>query len=671
MPPPQLRRYLLVAFALILPLTARAQGYLHTSGQYIVDGNNLRVLLRGMGLGGWLVPEGYMLQTASFASSPTAIRNAVVDLVGEANADQFFALYRQKFVRRKDIDSLALWGFNSVRLPMHYALLSPTRGVYSDAGFAIIDSLLAWCAADSIYLILDLHCAPGGQNKDNISDYQGPPSLWESDAYQAWTAELWKALASRYRNEPWIGGYDLLNEPAWSFPSGNKPLRDLLVRITDSIRTVDRHHIIFAEGNWYATDFSGLAPAWDNTMAWSFHKYWNVNDYNSLLSFLTLRSDTGIPLWLGESGENSNHWFGDAIRMLELNGIGWSWWTLKKIESISCPLSVTKHPGYDALLRYWNGQAPRPTVDAAMQALTEQALLLDAELCTRRPDFLDALFVMPLADTRRPYRRHTLPGTVHAVDYDMGRNLTSYKDADFQYTQGPGGGTAYNQGWSYRNDGVDIERSQDAAGNGYNVGWINEGEYLRYSVEVQTGGIYRITVSASSGAAGGTMSLYWDGSTLTGPVNVPPTGGWQNWVSLDAGTHHLAAGSHDLEVRFITSGTNLSRLQFELISAGVASNETTPRQYALEQNFPNPFNPSTTIAFELPHSSQVTLTLYNVLGVEMAEPVRGVLGAGRHESRIDARGLPSGVYLCRLRARPVSGAVTAEFVQTRRMLLLR
>jgi endoglucanase len=247
-----------------------------------------------------------MLLTSGFANSPTEIRSTIENLVGTSNADQLDALYRARFVQRKDIDSLARWGFNSVRLPMHFNLLSSSPGVYLEEGFTRIDSLLNWCAANQLYLILDLHCAPGGQNSINISDYQGFPSLWESPDFQTWTAEIWKTIAARYASRPWIGGFDILNETAWSFSGGNTPLRNLLVRITDGIRTVDRNHLIFAEGNRYATDFSNLTPAWDANMAWSFHKYWNTNDYAAFQSFLNLCANTNTPLWMGESGENAN-----------------------------------------------------------------------------------------------------------------------------------------------------------------------------------------------------------------------------------------------------------------------------------------------------------------------------------------------------------------------------
>jgi endoglucanase len=666
--------FISVVLCSVLPGTVRAGGYLHAAGIYIADGNNNQIVLRGMGLGGWLVPEGYMLQTSGFANSPTQIRNVVAGTVGNANADQFFSLYRQQFIQRKDIDSLARWGFNSVRLPMHYNLLSPSPGVYIESGFTLIDSLLNWCESNGMYLILDLHCAPGGQNGDNISDYMGFPSLWDSQDFQSWTAELWKTLAARYAAREWIGGYDLLNETAWSFPSGNKPLRDLLVRITDSIRTVDRNHMIFAEGNWYATDFSGLTPAWDANMAWSFHKYWNINDYSAFQSYLQLRANTNTPLWLGESGENSNQWFSDAIMLLEAYRIGWSWWTLKKIESISCPLSVKKHAGYETLLKYWSGQGSQPTVTAAMNALTAQALLFDADVCSFHPDFLFSLFQTPFADRTKPWGPNTVPGVIYAVNYDLGRNGTAYFDNDFQNTQGVSG-PAYNSGWTYRNDGVDIQACTDVLSNGYDVGWTNPGEFLAYTINVQTTGTYTMKARVASGGSGGSFKLVQDDADLTGSVAVPGTGGWQNWQTVTAGPFVLIAGTHDVKVNFLSTNVNLNRLEFNLVAAGVDDpadrqtdgSEGTPLVFLLEQNYPNPFNPTTVIRYKIPDAAWVKLAVYDILEREVAVLVDERKPAGSYAVRIDGKGLATGVYYYRLDA----AGQRARYTETRNMLLMK
>jgi hypothetical protein len=88
-----------------------------------------------------------------------------------------------------------------------------------------------------------------------------------------------------------------------------------------------------------------------------------------------------------------------------------------------------------------------------------------------------------------------------------------------------------------------------------------------------------------------------------------------------------------------------------------------PRRYALGQNYPNPFNPSTTIRYGLPNRSNVTLTVYNTLGQQVAQLVNGEVEAGYHEVKFEASGLSSGVYFYRLQA--------GSFVETRKFILMK
>ncbi len=132
-------------------------------------------------------------------------------------------------VTKADIDSLASWGYNSVRPALHYNLFTlpieeepvPGEQTWLDKGFELVDSLLSWCEANEMYLILDLHAAPGGQGYNAaICDYDpSKPSLWESEENRIKTVALWGKLAERYSDEPWMGGYDLINEPNWDLPA--------------------------------------------------------------------------------------------------------------------------------------------------------------------------------------------------------------------------------------------------------------------------------------------------------------------------------------------------------------------------------------------------------------------------------------------------------------------
>jgi endoglucanase len=641
------QRILVVCSTLLFlaALPAFSQGFLHASGNKIVNGSGQEIILRGIGLGGWLVPEGYMLQTSGFANSPTDFYNKVTALVGTANAEEFFRRYRENFVTKRDIDSIAAWGFNSIRLPMHFALLTPrdSIGIYTESEFARIDTLLAWCEAKQIYLILDLHCAPGGQNKDNISDYiAGQPSLWESTTNQTRTIALWKKLAQRYVNKQWIGGYDLINETVNQADPNNVQLRNFMVAMSDTIRVVDQNHILFIEGNWYATNFTGLSPAWDANMVYSFHKYWNPTDQNSIMSYLNLRSTTGFPLWLGETGENSNHWFTETIRLLENNKIGWAWWTWKKVEGINSMLSVVKTPEYDYLLRYWGGQVAAPTVEYAVNALNGFAEKLKIENCTPRRDVLDAMFRQPFADQTKPFADNVAPGIVFCVNYDMGPNLMAYKDNDYTNTNN---GTTWNSGWQYRNDGVDIEKCTDNVTNGYDVGWTNTGEYMVYTIRVKNPGTYEIRVRYSSGTAGGSLLPKWDGAPW-GAYDMPVTGGWQTWRTISLGQQTLTAGLHSLMLQFLAPGFNLNFVEFVVIDTTDVG-DNIPTELQIQQNYPNPFNPTTNIPYSLPTDGFVTVKLFDTLGREIGTLLNEQQSAGSRSIALDADryGLTSGVYL--------------------------
>ena len=638
-----------------------AGGFLKVSGKYISDDSG-EILLRGIGLGGWLVPEGYMLQTPGYGS-PTDIRNKIVDLIGEAKADTFFAHYRQNFVTREDIDQIAQWGFNSIRLPMHYALLTPKDqpGVYSEEGFAIIDSLLNWCETDHIYLILDLHCAPGGQNSANISDYiSGEPSLWESSQNQTRTIDLWKTLAARYHNKEWIGGYDLLNETVWSFSSNNKELHDLYVSITAAIREVDTTHIIFIEGNNWANDFTGLGTPWDSKMVYSFHKYWNSNDAGSINSYISLRSTANRPLWLGESGENSNQWFADAIALMESNNIGWSWWTYKKIGTINGMLNVVKQSDYNTLLNYWRGGGTKPSVDFAFNALMAQAEKFKLSQCQSRPDVLDAMFRMPFTDKTKPFAENIVPGKILAINYDMGKNGKSYSDVDYQNITNNG---SWNSGGEYRNDGVDIEKCSDLFSGGYNVGWINANEYLRFTFTASEEGDYSLSARVAAQNAGGRILVRIDDSVIVGLGSVPATGGYKSFQTITIGSCHLTQGTHNLQLYFTSGDFNITYVDFAATPTEVRKTNDIPKTFALSQNYPNPFNPETRISFSVPVESQVTLKVYDLLGKEIATLVNGKKQAGTYTVGFNAMQYPSGIYFYVLHA--------GNYIQTRKLVYIK
>ena len=282
-----------------------------------------------------------MLKLSGVAVAQYDIRNRISELVGEERMNEFYDAWLANMVTKRDIDSLKVWGFNSVRLPMHYNLFTlpvekePVEGenTWLAKGFEMTDNLLAWCRENEIYIILDLHAAPGGQGNDKpIADVDTTkPRLWESELNRQKTVAIWSKLAERYKDEEWIGGYDLVNETNYPLED-NKALRELFLDITSAIREVDTNHLIFIEGNQFANDYTGLTPPWDDNMAYSFHKYWNPTTVETIRKYLDIRTEFNVPFWMGESGENKNDWYKSAVQLFEANNIGWAWWTIKKVE---------------------------------------------------------------------------------------------------------------------------------------------------------------------------------------------------------------------------------------------------------------------------------------------------------------------------------------------------
>lgn len=400
--------------------TPHAQGFLRADGKRIVNERGENVLLRGMGLGGWMLQEGYMLRVNKDGQQHR-LRERIDSLLGPKGTQEFYDAWLANHTRKIDVDSMKAWGFNSIRLPMHYNLYTlpvekePVTGgqTWLQKGFALTDSLLAWCKAAKIYLILDLHATPGGQGNDvNISDRDASkPSLWESEADKQKMIALWRKLAERYAAEPWIGGYDIINEPNWGFADPadrnglkekiNGPLKKLMEDVTKAIREVDKKHIIIIEGNGWGNNYNGILPPWDNNMVLSFHKYWNKNDQASVQHIVQAREQYNIPVWLGETGENSNVWFSEAVRLLEANNIGWSWWPLKKM-GFNNPLEIKTNDNYDRVLNYWSGKGEKPSAGSTYTGLKELANSTKLENTIFHKDVVDALF-------RQPFRRQRSP----------------------------------------------------------------------------------------------------------------------------------------------------------------------------------------------------------------------------------------------------------------------
>jgi hypothetical protein len=380
------------------------KAYYTTNGKNIVDRKTGEtVILKGIGLGGWLLPEGYMWGIRQL-DRPWQFEKAIVDLVGKEKADEFWKIYHDNYVTEQDFAAMKLWGINTVRIPLLASVLQPREGQpdkapynYSEEGFRFLDSIVKWSEKYHIGVIWDMHGAPGAQSKENIADSDGEAHLWkEKDKYFPLCIDLWYQIALRYKGKECIVGYDLLNEPLLSrYPEIDKTLlRDLYVLLTEKIRTVDSEGIMFVEGDEWAQEFEILEPLdWDKHLALAFHSYPPTTNADGLKRWEVFRDKCNIPLWHGETGEQRPPYEvnKEATTFLAQENVGWAWWTHKKFDNTSQPWSIIPTEGFTKVLNYWKGQGARPSAADAEKWLFDQALKTNTKYCVFLPQMVNSL----------------------------------------------------------------------------------------------------------------------------------------------------------------------------------------------------------------------------------------------------------------------------------------
>jgi hypothetical protein len=394
----------MLGMVLLIFMVKMSFAYYTTKGKDIIDRETgEKVILRGIGLGGWLLPEGYMWGIRNY-DRPWQFEKAITDLIGEKDASEFWRIYRDNYVTEDDIAAMSEWGINTVRIPILASMLQPMEGqpshppyVYSEDGFRYLDSIVKWCNKYRIGVIWDMHGAPGAQSEENIANSDGQARLWtEKDKYFPQCIELWYRIAKRYEREKCIVGYDLLNEPLLKrYPYVDKSLlRKIYVLLSDTIRTIDKTGIIFIEGDDWAQTYDLLEPLdWDRHMAIAFHSYPPTSNQEGLQYWDDLRNKYNIPLWHGETGEQRPDYQLNikATSFLDSVNVGWAWWTHKKIEIKSQPWEISRTMGFQKILDYWMGRAPKPSKEDAKSWLFDQALKTNSKYCEFVPEMVKSL----------------------------------------------------------------------------------------------------------------------------------------------------------------------------------------------------------------------------------------------------------------------------------------
>ncbi|MGG1514398.1 cellulase family glycosylhydrolase [Paenibacillus oryzisoli] len=370
-------------------------GFVRAEGTRLVNGEGREVLLRGVGLGNWLLPEGYMWKFPQQGDRPRRIEQMIKDLMGPRKAEHFWELYYERYIGKADIVRIATEGFNSIRVPVNARFLlkdGETLQIKENC-LAYIDRVIDWCKEHRLYVILDLHGAPGGQTGTNIDDSEKDhPDLFTDDACWRLTVQLWRFLADRYKDEWIVAGYDLLNEPLpdW-FSTYNSRLLPLYKEIVSAIREVDQRHLIILEGAHWATDWSIFTEKIDDNLMLQFHKYWSAPDTESLRPYLDKRDEWNVPIFMGEGGENGKDWYAGAFQLFEDHGISWNFWPWKKLDASNAPCSISMPADWHLIIDYLEG-GERPDAATAERMLWSFLEGLPLDRCVYHEDVVRSLF---------------------------------------------------------------------------------------------------------------------------------------------------------------------------------------------------------------------------------------------------------------------------------------
>lgn len=402
------RRMVHVMVAIVLTTLAYGvatggEGFVSMRGKEIIDPAGFPLLLRGINLGNWLVPEGYMFKLDS-ASSPRLINGLLSELVGPDEAREFWKEFRDAYITRNDIRAIKRLGLNSVRVPFNARLFiaEDYDAVQIEDAFKYLDRVIAWCRESGLYVVLDMHCAPGGQTGDNIDDSYGYPFLFDSPAAQERTIGLWRKIARRYATEETVIGYDLLNEPIAHFfdiARLNPLLEPLYRKIVAAIRTVDTNHLVFLGGAQWDSNFAVFGPPFDPLTVYTFHKYWSDTTQAVIQDYVDFRSMHDVPVWMGESGENTDRWIASFRSLMERNNIGWCFWPFKRMDASRCVVTYDMPRGWDVVQEYDRARgtgyssmrAHRPDAAVVRAALKDLLRAVRFEHCRENMGYIEAL----------------------------------------------------------------------------------------------------------------------------------------------------------------------------------------------------------------------------------------------------------------------------------------
>ncbi len=390
----------------------RVNGFLHTDGMKIVNGNGEEIILCGYGCGNWTNPEGFMV------GAPTEIKllgdifspgyipprrmdrrrtfdQTIRELCGSEYADAFWPQWHRNHLGEADIRAMAELGLNSVRLPINAAaFLKEEPGLqWIEDGFEMLDDVIDWCEKYKIYAILDMHSAPGGQSGTACDGgYDNTPHLFFDDESWARALALWEKLAIRYADRWIVGGYDLLNEPVNTpnFRQYVPKLAEFYDAAIAIIRKHDKNHMFTLEGAEFARSNSIFDRSYDpgyNNWCMHIHIYGASAEKKELFWYTLKAMELNVPIWIGEGGSSpiANAVFFDTAKDY---GIGFNLWCWKT--AMERP-GMTRSVGYNLpkdweLIRGFASGKGKPSYAKAQEIFNELLENIKYENCTHNKE---------------------------------------------------------------------------------------------------------------------------------------------------------------------------------------------------------------------------------------------------------------------------------------------
>lgn len=347
-------------------------GLIAVEGRRLIAADGTPFAIRGIALGNWLMPEGYMFKFKRH-KSPRAIAGVIEALIGPDDAREFWRIFRDRYVTRADIALIRRAGFNTVRVPLHYGLFLAQHDPYgADAdqpprfdgpGWALLDRVIGWCREEGLRVIIDLHAAPGGQTGVNHDDGVGYPLVFYVPREQRRTEALWLELARRYRGDPTVLGYELLNEPISTYSdldTLNPALEPFYRRLTTAIRAVDPDHILFLPAPQWGQTIGVFGPPFAANLVYVYHQFWSTTGPEAIQDYINFANRYQAAILVGEAGEASDQWNDEFRRLNERFGFGWSFWTYKNLDTPSTAVSIVPPPGWDRIARAGSIEDPTP-----------------------------------------------------------------------------------------------------------------------------------------------------------------------------------------------------------------------------------------------------------------------------------------------------------------------